>query len=106
MMKTHKQCQHMNRASDHIVLTTPQLRKLSKHSQELKFSHVPIARFWRNVDPSGKHLVSYWFGHQPVMEMWQGIDHGWNFAHNNGLNVRAILLCNDEGGDGTPAIAL
>lgn len=80
-----------------IVLTTAQLRKLCDHAEELKFSHGPNAKFWKRVDPQGKHLVIFWMPHQPVLALWNGIDHGWNFAHNNGLNVRARLICKMKG---------
>jgi hypothetical protein len=79
------------------VLTTPQLRTLCERAKELKFSHGPSERFWREVDPAGHHLVTAWARHKPSRDFWQGVRHGWNFAHNNGKNIRATLLCQMKG---------
>ncbi len=81
-----------------IVLTTAQLRRLTDHAEALKFSHGPNKRFWKSVDPRGRHVVAFWFEHRPVLRLWEGIDHGWNFDHNGGVNVRALLLCKMKGG--------
>jgi hypothetical protein len=36
--------------------------------------------------------------------MWKGINHGFNFDHNEGVNIRALLLCIGKGGDGLPLL--
>ena len=57
-----------------IVLTTPQLRKLCDQAEALRFSNGPNARFWKEVDPKGFHVVALWFVHQPIFAFWEGVD--------------------------------
>ena len=80
-----------------IVLTTPQLRKLCDQAEALRFSNGPHARFWKEVDPTGVHIVGLWFVHQPNLALWEGVDHPWDFAHGGGKNIRALVLCKMRG---------
>ena len=76
-----------------IVLTTPQLRRLTDQAEALRFSNGPNDKFWELVDPNGVHVVEIWFVHRPNLAFWKGIQHEWNFAHGGGNNIRAFLLC-------------
>jgi hypothetical protein len=81
------------------LLTTDDLRRLLKRSRALNFSHVPDSRFDRDLDPDGFHIsVTSWY-HSPDLQFWNraGIKHDWNFAHNGGVNVRAVVLCKMRG---------
>jgi hypothetical protein len=78
-------------------IDTPTLKRLCDHAQELKFANGPNDRFWQSVDPKGIHVCTESYYHSPNFAFWQGIDHGFNFAHNNGVNIRAVMLCKMKG---------
>jgi hypothetical protein len=80
-----------------VVLSTTQLRKLCDQALALKFSNGPNERFWREVDPSGVHVVGPWFVHRPRLAFWNGVDHPWDFTHGGGKNIRALVLCKMRG---------
>ena len=82
-----------NQDTRQIVLTTPQLRNLCDQAQALRFSNGPNARFWKEVDPHGVHVVGVWFVHQPRLYLWEGVDHPWDFSHGGGKNIRAEVMC-------------
>jgi hypothetical protein len=75
-----------------IALTTAQLRSLCDEAEALKFANGPNRAFWEDVDPKGPHVVDLWMEHQPFLAQWDGIDHGFNFGHNGGLNIRAMVV--------------
>jgi hypothetical protein len=82
-------------------MNTPTLKRLSDHAQELKFDHGPNDCFWQKVDPNGRHLVVFWMRHTPRYHLWgdwrSKPDFPWNFDHNDGVNVRARVLCKMKG---------
>jgi hypothetical protein len=78
-------------------MDTSTLKRLCDRAEALKFANGPNDRFWQNVDPNGVHVCAYSFYHSPNLAFWQGIDHGFNFAHNGGVNIRAIVLCKMKG---------
>lgn len=75
-----------------ITLTTAQLRRLCEEAESLQFANGPNERFWKAVDPDGRHVVDLWMEHRPFLASWEGIDHGFNFEHNGGLNIRAMVV--------------
>jgi hypothetical protein len=79
------------------VLSTQRLRQLCEHAEQLKFATGPSEKFWTLVKPDGRHVCFLWSEHRPKLWLWQGIDHGFNFDHNNGVNIRAMLLCEMKG---------
>lgn len=82
-------------------MNTATLKRLCDRAQELKFNHGPNDRFWREVDPNGRHLVVFWMHHTPRYHLWgdwrNTPDFPWNFNHNNGVNIRARVLCKMKG---------
>lgn len=87
-----------NRTQFHM--TTQQLRTLCDQGEALGFAHGPTPEFWDVVHPDEtRHLVEFWMEHRPYFPIWEGIDHGFDFAHNDGLNVRALLSCVGKRGE-------
>src|SRR4051794_18663385 len=79
------------------LLDTPALKKLLEHSRQLHFDRLPGKKFWRRVDPNGRHVVTFAFRHRPNLAMWRGVEHPFDFSHNGGVNVRAIVLTKLKG---------
>lgn len=75
------------------IMSTEQLRALCNRANDLKFANGPNATFWKEVERWGRHVIVLAFRHSPSLRMWEGVDHGFNFEHNNGVNVRALVAC-------------
>ena len=80
-----------------VALTTAQLKALCDRAEALGFANGPDERFWQDVDPNGRHVAGDWFRHRPYLEFWQGVEHSFNFDHNGGVNIRAVVLCKLRG---------
>src|SRR5262245_31740210 len=95
----------MNPIRKQFRLTTQQLRTLCEQGEALGFANGPTPEFWDMVRPDEEgHLVEYWMEHRPHLPMWEGIDHGFNFAHNGGVNIRALVACVGKGGRELPLL--
>lgn len=84
------------------VLDTPTLRRLCANAEKLKFQNGPNKQFWREVDPDGEHVVWFWMRHSPNLAFWgkavNDPDFPWNFSHNGGVNIRAMVSCQMKNG--------
>jgi hypothetical protein len=80
-----------------VALSTAQLKALCDQAEALGFATGPNLRFWKDVDPSGFHVAGQWFRHRPCLAMWKGVKHSFNFDHNGGVNIRALVLCKMKG---------
>lgn len=80
-----------------VTLTTTQLKVLCDRAEALRFSTGPNERFWEDVDPNGRHVAGQWFRHWRCLEMWKGMTHPFNFDHNGGVNIRALVFCKMTG---------
>lgn len=78
-------------------MTTATLRIICKNAQRLGFSNGPNGRFWRHVDAKGIHVCCESYFHTPNLAMWRNVDHPFNFAHNDGVNIRAVVMCKMKG---------
>jgi hypothetical protein len=84
------------------VLDTPTLKKLCDNAERLKFHNGPNRKFWEEVDPKGEHVITFAMRHSPNLAMWgdwrSKPDFPWNFDHNGGVNVRAVVSCRMKDG--------
>lgn len=78
-------------------MDTPTLRQMCDHALRLKFSNGPNGRFWADVDPDGVHVSAHSWYHRPCVEFWESIAHEFDFSHNDGVNIRALVLCKMRG---------
>jgi hypothetical protein len=76
-----------------VSLTTGELRTLCDLAKELRFSHVPNDKLWDAIDPGGTHVVTLWVQHRPDLDSWKDKPHAFDFTHNGGVNVRAVVAC-------------
>jgi hypothetical protein len=80
------------------IITTKQLEALCSRALKLNFANGPNDKFWEDVAGKGKHFVETAFLHRPYLPFWAGVKHPFNFGHNGGVNIRAILLCQMKNG--------